>query len=145
MDPIKTNSINTTNNTNINDIELNAFEEPYQTIMTASYIITAILAFIANTTAITILITNGRSSSQLRKYLINLFITDIIIALFSIPISNDMMYGKWIFPLFMCPISQFISFCAVCVCVYTLIAIGIERYVSMTLLLLFFELEFNKR
>jgi neuropeptide FF receptor 2 len=137
MDPIKTNSINTTNNTNTNDIELNAFEEPYQTILTASYIITAILAFIGNTTAITMLITNGRSSFKLKKYLINLFITDIIIAFFSIPISNDMMYGKWIFPLFMCPITQFISVCAVCVCVYTLIAIGIERYVSMPLLLLF--------
>jgi hypothetical protein len=128
MDPIKINSINITNYTNINDIQLNVLNEPYQTIFSVSYIITVILALIGNTTAVTMLITNKRSSSELRKYLINLFTTDIIIALFSIPLSNDMMYGKWIFPLFMCPVSQFISVCAVCVSVYTLIAIGIERY-----------------
>jgi hypothetical protein len=139
MDPITASSTNITNSTDTYGTELNAFEEPYQKILTAIYIITAILAFIANTTAITMLITNRRSSSQLTKYLINLFTTDIIIALSSIPMSNDMMYGKWIFPLFMCPITQFISVCALCVCVYTLIAIGIERYVSMPLLLLFFR------
>ncbi len=133
MDPIKTNSINITNDNNTYDIELDALEEPYQTILAVSYIITAILAFIGNTTAITMLITNKRSSSELKKYLINLFTTDIIIALTSIPLSNDMMYGKWIFPLFMCPISQFISVCAVCVSVCTLIAIGIERYGFLSL------------
>jgi hypothetical protein len=126
MDPIK---INATNNTNINNLKLEALEEPYQTIFAVSYIIIAILALIGNTTAVIMLITNKRSSSELRKYLINLFTTDIIIALFSIPLYNDMMYGKWIFPLFMCPVSQFMSICSVCVSVYTLIAIGIERYV----------------
>jgi hypothetical protein len=126
MDPIK---INATNNTNINNLKLEALEEPYQTILAVSYIIIAILALIGNTTAVIMLITNKRSSSELRKYLINLFTTDIIIALFSIPLYNDMMYGKWIFPLFMCPVSQFMSICSVCVSVYTLIAIGIERYV----------------
>jgi hypothetical protein len=124
MDPIKMNSTIITND----DLKLEALEEPYQTILSVSYIIIAILALIGNTTAVIMLITNKRSSSELRKYLINLFTTDIIIALFSIPLSNDMMYGKWILPLFMCPVSQFISVCAVCVSVYTLIAIGIERY-----------------
>jgi hypothetical protein len=37
----------------------------------------------------------------------------------------------------MCPVSQFMSICSVCVSVYTLIAIGIERYVWMPLFLLF--------
>jgi len=131
MDPININNgFNNSNYTSSDDMELEAVKEPYQTILTVTYIITAILAFIGNTTAVTILITGKRSSPELRKYLINLFITDILIALFSIPFSyTDFMYGQWIFPLCLCPITQFISVCAVCVSIYTLIAIGIERYI----------------
>ncbi|XP_054157285.1 neuropeptide Y receptor type 5-like [Oppia nitens] len=131
MDPL--NPLNISNRQNLDDFELEALREPYQTILTISYIIMALLAFIGNTTAIATLVTGRqRSAPELKKYLINLFTTDILIALFSIPFSyTDFMYGQWIFPAIMCPITQFITGCAVCVSVYTLIAIGIERYLAI--------------
>ncbi|KAJ6223151.1 hypothetical protein RDWZM_001696 [Blomia tropicalis] len=71
-------------------------------------------------------------SSQLRIYLINLFVNDILIALFTTPFTyTDFMYGQWIYPEFLCPVSNFISICAVSVSIYTLIAIGLERYFAI--------------
>lgn len=70
-------------------------------------------------------------SSQLRIYLLNLFLNDILIALFTTPFSyTDFMYGSWKYPAFLCPVTSFITTCAVAVSIYTLIAIGLERYVS---------------
>lgn len=67
-------------------------------------------------------------SSHLRYYLINLFVNDILIALLSTPFTyTDYLYGQWLFPPLLCPVSNFISSCAVTVSVYTLIAIGLER------------------
>ena len=112
----------------IDNFELEALSEPYQTILAVIYTITALLAFVSNTTAIGALIAGRRSAPELKKYLINLFTTDILIALFSIPFSyTDFMYGQWIFPQVLCPITNFITSCAVCVSIYTLVAIGIER------------------
>lgn len=68
-------------------------------------------------------------SSQIRIYLINLFVNDILIALFTTPLNyTDFLYGQWIFPPILCPVTNFVSVCAVSVSVYTLIAIGLERY-----------------
>jgi len=67
-------------------------------------------------------------SSQLRIYLMNLFVNDILIALFTTPFGfTDFIYGQWIYFPFLCPLSNFVSTCAVCVSIYTLIAIGLER------------------
>ena len=67
-------------------------------------------------------------SSQLNIYLVNLFVNDILIAVFTTPFSyTDFMYGQWIYASFLCPVTNFISTCAVSVSIYTLIAIGLER------------------
>lgn len=134
MDPIGT-QIGGTNGShwgnlshNIDGYELEALSEPYQTILAVIYTITALFAFVTNATAIGALVAGRRSAPELKKYLINLFTTDILIALFSIPFSyTDFMYGQWIFPKILCPITNFITSCAVCVSIYTLVAIGIER------------------
>lgn len=69
-------------------------------------------------------------SSQLRIYLLNLFVNDILIAIFTTPFGfTDFIYGQWIYFPILCPLSNFVSTCAVCVSIYTLIAIGLERYV----------------
>lgn len=87
----------------------------------------------ANKTKVTAVTTPRKSpapisSSQLRLYLINLFVNDILISLFTTPFTyTDFMYGQWIYPPVLCPISNFVSVCAVSVSVYTLIAIGLER------------------
>jgi hypothetical protein len=72
-----------------------------------------------------------KTSADLRKYLINLSAADISMAVFSVPFNyTDAMYGYWRFPLFLCPLTRFTSICTICVSIFTLTAIGIERYVK---------------
>jgi len=107
---------------------LEALSEPYQSVLTVIYIITAVVAFIENTIALIMLLAGGGRSQQLRKYLSNLAIADLLVAIFSIPFTYvDLMFGQWIFPLYFCPIVHFVQIIAVIVSIYTLIAIGIGR------------------
>jgi hypothetical protein len=59
----------------------------------------------------------------------NLTETDISMAVFSVPFNyTDVMYGYWRFLPFMCPVSQFMNICLICVSIFTLKAYGVERY-----------------
>ena len=108
--------------------QLEALPEPYQSFLAVIYGATAVTAMVANILAIFILITKKRSSADLRKYLVNLAIADMSMAAFSLPFTYyDLMYGVWPFPHFMCPLSHFITILSVCVSIFTLTAIGIER------------------
>lgn len=108
---------------------LDALQEPYQSMLVVLYSITALLAFFGNLFALMVLLIMKRTSHDLRKYLANLAIADISMALFSIPFTyTDFMFGRWIFPAFLCPMVQFVQIIAVFVSTYTLIAIGVGRY-----------------
>jgi hypothetical protein len=73
-------------------------------------------------------------SADLRRYLINLSAADLSMAIFCVPFNyTDIMYGYWRFPLLMCPLSEFINICTICVSIFTLTAIGIERYLKSIL------------
>ena len=51
-------------------------------------------------------------------------------ATFCIPFTyTNYMLGKWVFPLFLCPIIGFVQTTSVTVSIWTLVAIGIDRYV----------------
>jgi hypothetical protein len=109
--------------------DLLALPEPFPIILALLYGGTAFVALIANIAAVIYLVKKMKTSVGLRKYLLNLFATDISMAVFSVPFNyTDVMYGYWRFPLFMCPLSQFMTICTVCVSIFTLTAIGIERY-----------------
>ncbi len=133
MDPVLAqNSYNITNSSTANKTlklsDLEALPEPYQTVLALLYGATAIIAVIANILAIIILVNQKRSSADLRKYLINLARADMSMAVFSIPFTySDFMYGYWRFPQFLCPLTHFITICSVCISIFTLTAIGIER------------------
>lgn len=69
-----------------------------------------------------------RSSRELRIFLVNLAMSDITMALFSIPFTyTDFMLGRWVFHPLFCPFVQFMQLCSVFVSIYTLTAIGIDR------------------
>jgi hypothetical protein len=109
--------------------ELLALPEPFPTILALLYGGTAFLALITNIAAVIYLVKKKKTSVGLRKYLMNLAATDISMAVFSVPFNyTDVMYGYWRFPLFMCPLSQFMNIYTVCNSLFTLTAIGIERY-----------------
>jgi len=111
-----------------------ALPEPFPTILALLYGGIATLALVTNISAIIILVKQMKTSADLRKYLINLAAADISMAVLSVPFNyTDVMYGYWRFPLFMCPLSRFMSICSICVSIFTLTAIGIERYLKFTL------------
>jgi hypothetical protein len=114
--------------------ELLALPEPFPKILALLYGGTASLALVTNILAIIILVKNMKISADLRKYLINLAVADISMAVFCVPFNyTDVMYGYWRFPLFLCPFSQFMNICTICVSIFTLTAIGIERYLKFIL------------
>jgi hypothetical protein len=107
---------------------LEALSSSYQTFLVTLYSFTAFCAIIANITGVLVLLGSKKSSLKLKFYLVNLAFSDILISIFSTPFTyTDFMYGQWIFSPILCPIANFIQICTVCVSVYTLIAIGIER------------------
>jgi hypothetical protein len=134
MDPILASNYEyfanlTPSNSSAGLSNLLALFEPFPTILALLYGGTASLALVTNISAIIILIKKKRTSTDLRKYLMNLSTTDISVAVFSVPLNyTDVMYGYWRFPLFMCPVSQFMNICTISSSVFTLTAIGIERY-----------------
>jgi hypothetical protein len=111
--------------------DLFALSEPLPTILALLYGGTSSLALVTNIWAIIILIKKERTLADLRKFLINLSASDISMAAFSVPFNyTDVMYGYWRFPLFMCPLSQFMNICTISNSIFNLIAIGIERYLK---------------
>ncbi|CAH1407816.1 unnamed protein product [Nezara viridula] len=73
------------------------------------------------------------SSSELKSFLINLAVSDVAMAVFSIPFTYTMfLLGRWIFEPWFCPVVMTMQHTSVLVSVYTLTAIGIDRYKAIT-------------
>ena len=141
MDPVyaSNNNISTvkfgTSEDNILELNsLDALNTNIQKFLVVLYSVTALLAFVGNVTVIFVLSHGRRCPLSLRKFLINLSLADVSLALFSIPFTyTDFMLGRWIFPDFMCPVAQFVQVLSVFVSVFTLTTIGIERYAKQNI------------
>ena len=109
---------------------LEALGSSMQLFMFFLYSLTSVLALIGNLTVIIVEIFGKRSALNLRKFLINLAISDILLGVFCVPFTyTDFMLGRWIFSSWLCPVAQFIQILSVFVTAYTLTIIGIERQV----------------
>ena len=109
----------------------------WQIFLIVLYSLTATLSFVGNAIAIWVLCAGKRSSRELRVFLVNLSLSDITMALFSIPFTyTDFMLGRWIFYPGFCPVVQFMQLASVFVSVYTMTAIGIDRYFIYLLIFL---------
>lgn len=106
-------------------VELQAF-------LITLYSFTALLALGGNVMVIVVLVLGKRSSRELRLFLVNLALSDITMAVFSIPFTyTDFMLGRWIFDPLFCPVVLFMQHLSVIVSVYTLTAIGVDRYYAI--------------
>ena len=107
---------------------LEAFGSSMQLFLFYVYSLTSLLALIGNLTVIFVECFGRRSALNLRKFLINLAISDILLGVFCVPFTyTDFMLGRWIFPHWLCPIAQFIQVLSVFVTAFTLTFIGVER------------------
>nr|QEE04287.1 GPCR A44 [Nilaparvata lugens] len=108
---------------------LEVVEPPIQVALVILFSVTATLSLSGNVTVIIVLSLGKRSSSDLKAFLINLAVSDVTMAAFSIPFTYTMfLLGRWIFPPWFCPIVMTMQHVSVIVSVYTLMAIGIDRY-----------------
>ncbi|KAG8192043.1 hypothetical protein JTE90_025309 [Oedothorax gibbosus] len=123
---------NATMTTNYSQEEINqsleALGPKMQIFLIVLYSMTAMMALAGNATVIVVLLLGKRSSRELRIFLINLALSDVCMALFSIPFTyTDFMLGRWIFHPGFCPFVQFMQHVSVVASVYTLMAIGVDR------------------
>lgn len=143
MDPFWLNNMNITGNNNstttanngginINNFDdistLEILDRPTRTILVVLYSATSVLAFVGNILVIIVEIFGRRSAASLRKFLINLAISDILFGVFSVPFTyTDFMFGRWIFYPWLCPWAQFIQILSIFITSFTLTVISIER------------------
>lgn len=97
------------------------------------YSLTSLLALGGNATVIVVLLLGKRSSRELRTFLVNLAVSDVCMALFSIPFTyTDFMLGRWVFHPIFCPVVSYMQHISVFASVYILTAIGLDRWVSVS-------------
>ena len=114
----------------VND-KLEALDIEWQIFFIILYSLTSIMALSENLIVIFVQIFGKSFDPILRICLINLAIADICVGVLSVPFFyTDFMLGRWIFPHFMCPVSQFTIILAVYVTCHTLTLISLERYAN---------------
>ena len=93
------------------------------------YSVTTFLAIVGNSIAIVIFTKGKRSKTDLRPFLINLAVADLIMAIFCIPFTftYQLLDSNWVFSRPMCPIVMFLQTVSVTGSVITNMAIGIDR------------------
>ena len=101
-------------------------------ILIVMYSITTLLAIVGNSIAIIIFTKGKRSKTDLRPFLINLAVADLIMAIFCIPFTfTYSLMSDWIFSAPMCPIVMFLQTVSVTGSVSTNMAIGIDRFCAI--------------
>ena len=100
-----------------------------QVVLIILYSITTLLSVAGNIVVILVFTLGRRSRSDLRGFLINLAIADLIMAIFCMPFTFTMtMLSNWVFSEPMCPIVLYMQLVSVTASVCTNMAIGIDRF-----------------
>ncbi|XP_077999722.1 RYamide receptor-like [Glandiceps talaboti] len=103
-----------------------------QAVLIVIYSTTTLLAIVGNVTVILVLSCSGRSRTDLNSFIINLAASDVTMAIFGIPFSYvQAMLGHWIFARMLCKIVVFMQQVSVTSSIYTLVAIGVDRYYAV--------------
>lgn len=98
------------------------------------YSFTIILSIAGNAFVVLVFVRGRRSRTDLRPFLINLAIADLIMAVFCMPFSfTPVLLKTWIFSKPMCPLVLFMQFLSVAGSVFTNMAIGIDRFLAVIL------------
>lgn len=107
---------------------LEALEAPMRSFLYLLFTSTALLALTGNVVVIVVERLGTRSAKNLRKFLTNLAVSDILFGVVCIPFSyTNFMLHYWMFPVWLCPLTQFVQVMSVTVTTFTLTVIGLER------------------
>ncbi|XP_006813529.1 prolactin-releasing peptide receptor-like [Saccoglossus kowalevskii] len=103
-----------------------------RTALIAVYTLTITLALVGNIVTIRVLAAGSRAKLEMNKFLINLAISDIMMAVFCMPFTFVYaLLRRWIFGEVLCPLIFFTQHLSPFVSIFTLTAIGIERYLAV--------------
>lgn len=131
MDPPEaaTRALNFTANNESSEVYIvNTISEDSKLVLIILYSFSVSAAIIGNILAIVIFSRGHRSRTDLRPFLINLAIADLIMAIFCIPFTFTLeLLQTWVFTAPMCPIVLFLQLVSVTGSVSTNMAIGIDR------------------
>ncbi|XP_002742045.1 QRFP-like peptide receptor [Saccoglossus kowalevskii] len=113
----------------VDDLAVSAIE---QICLMVGCIISMVLALVGNTLVIGVLMFSTRLWTDLNIFLINLSLADLTMAIFCMPFTfPTIMKGHWLFGKVMCPVVLSLQQVSICVSIYTLTAIGIDRYYAV--------------
>ena len=121
----------TVENSSLVKSEKNLIAQDYVLIL--MYSVTTLLAILGNSFAIAVFAKGKRSKTDLRPFLINLAVADLIMAFFCIPFTftYSLLGSDWIFGAPLCPIVMFLQTVSVTGSVSTNMAIGIDRFCAI--------------
>ena len=92
----------------------------------------SIIAVIGNGLVILVIVKNKKMQTVTNIFIANLALADVIIGLFSIPFQfQAALLQKWVVADFMCSMAPFVKNVSVCVSVFTLTVISIDRYIAV--------------
>ncbi|XP_062611352.1 RYamide receptor-like [Saccostrea cucullata] len=92
------------------------------------YATTTVFSVFGNVMVILVFFKGRQSKTDLRPYLVNLAVADLIMAVFCMPFTfGDVVFRSWIFSDPMCPIVIFMQTLSVSASVFINVAIGIDR------------------
>ncbi|XP_078660127.1 RYamide receptor-like [Branchiostoma floridae x Branchiostoma belcheri] len=93
------------------------------------YSVAILLSLIGNILVVMVMAKNLSKGTKLRTFLINLAVADLVMAVFCMPFTfTDVMLQQWLFGSVMCPLVRFFQVLSVSVSIFTLVAIGVDRY-----------------
>lgn len=122
----------TTSNVSETDGEALEITENSTIGLIALFSFTTLFSIVGNSFVILVFARGRRSRTDLRPFLINLAVSDLIMALFCMPFTFIYtMLHSWIFSKPMCPIVLFFQVFSVMGSVFTNMAIGIDRFLAV--------------
>ncbi|XP_002738788.1 QRFP-like peptide receptor [Saccoglossus kowalevskii] len=109
-----------------------AMSADWQTVLTTAFTFTMVLSITGNALVMVVLLCGKSGRGDLNIFIVNLAVADLSMAVLSMPFTfTTLMYGHWIFGAAMCPVMLFAQQVSVCVSIYTLTVIGINRYFAV--------------
>ncbi|XP_052068701.1 neuropeptide Y receptor type 5-like [Mytilus californianus] len=126
----KTNFLNGSSNGSNHEISLS--DESLAGLIVL-YTLTTLFSVTGNIFAVLVFTKGRHSRTDLRHFLVNLAVADLVMAMFCMPFTfADVILNEWIFSKPMCPIVLFVQLLAVTASVLTNMAIGIDRFLAVT-------------
>lgn len=126
------------NISNLTANQMENMESPFQvpvgvlSLLAVLYGLISILAVFGNLLVIIVILKNKNMQSITNIFIANLALGDVLIGIFSIPFQfQAALLQRWVVPYFLCPVAPFIKNLTVCVSVFTLAIIAIDRYIAV--------------